>query len=299
MTGDDITIAHLRGGASRALFCVLLSAVALPACSDEKSEAKTPWTRFVQVAGQPDPVPEQWVSTPEGRFAHSIVIPNPVPKDSGYQAGMTSEMYFDHLCKTEAGTFIFRKVSGIEGLYFMRPPKRPTDDDLKSRYNLEAPDIERTFQLIGRGPKERAKIFIAPPFNRFTYVEEPVEDLATKTSGYLKSWGYNGRKAPMKSIEVKTLESQYSVTWRGLRRPGDRRHGIAGSEWIVLDRSTNAVLSVMRNFGLTGRRPGGAIWWLNALSCPVFSRRYQFATSERIYDFVSATLAPASKPSEK
>ena len=47
--------------------------------------------------------PADPLATEEGRFAHSIKIPNPVPEDSGYKPGMTPQEYFDHLCKTEAG----------------------------------------------------------------------------------------------------------------------------------------------------------------------------------------------------
>ena len=90
-----------------ALSCVLLW---LGSHAVHATEPKFAWTRFVAVAGQPEPVPEQWVATPEGRFAHSIRIPNPVLKDSGYRWWMTSEQYFKHLCQAEAGEFIFRTV---------------------------------------------------------------------------------------------------------------------------------------------------------------------------------------------
>lgn len=52
--------------------------------------------------------PADPLATEEGRFAHAIKIPNPVPEDSGYKPGMTPQEYFDHLCKTEAGEFIFK-----------------------------------------------------------------------------------------------------------------------------------------------------------------------------------------------
>ena len=55
------------------------------------------------------------LATEEGKFAHSIRIPNPVPEDSGYKPG-TSKEYFDHLCKTEAGEFIYKTVEKVEGL---------------------------------------------------------------------------------------------------------------------------------------------------------------------------------------
>ncbi|MSQ54984.1 MAG: hypothetical protein EXR31_06410 [Betaproteobacteria bacterium] len=115
------------------------------------------WTKFVQVEGQPEPVPEEWVSTPEGRFAHSLKIPNPVPKDSGYRRSMSSEEYFNHLCKMEAGEFIFRKVHGVEGFQFSRPPNWPTDQDLTDRYRLEAPELERYFQLLRATPLQEVK----------------------------------------------------------------------------------------------------------------------------------------------
>ena len=66
--------------------------------------------------------PADPLATEEGRFAHSIKIPNPVPEDSGYKSGMTSQEYFDHLCKTEAREFIYKKVEDVEGIYMMRQP---------------------------------------------------------------------------------------------------------------------------------------------------------------------------------
>ena len=41
--------------------------------------------------------PADPLATEEGRLAHSIKIPNPVPEDSGYKPGMMPEEYFDHL----------------------------------------------------------------------------------------------------------------------------------------------------------------------------------------------------------
>ena len=71
--------------------------------------------------------PADPLATEEGRFAHSIKIPNPVPEDSGYKAGMTTKEYFDHLCKSEAGEFIFKTVEDIEGIMQMRPRVMATD----------------------------------------------------------------------------------------------------------------------------------------------------------------------------
>ena len=73
--------------------------------------------------------PADPLATEEGRFAHSIRIPNPVPADSGYKPGMTPQDYFDHLCKTEAGEFIYKTVANVEGLFLMRPREKVYDDN--------------------------------------------------------------------------------------------------------------------------------------------------------------------------
>src|SRR5438034_8857224 len=165
------------------LFTLLLGLLICVACTAEAANASGHrWTQFVQVEGQPEPVPAEWAATPEGKFAHSIKVPNSLPKDSGYRPGMTSDQYFDHLCKTEGGEFIYKTAENVEGFYFMRPPKQPTDDDFQDRYKLEAPEIERTFQLLDPSSNERVKIFVNPHWALYSYVEEPnLEDKARRT----------------------------------------------------------------------------------------------------------------------
>jgi hypothetical protein len=96
--------------------------------------------------------PADPLSTEEGRFAHAIKIPNPVPADSGYKPGMTPEQYFAHLCKTEAGEFIYKTVENVEGLYMMRPRKEATDYELEHLYALEDPYISVTGHDGGETP---------------------------------------------------------------------------------------------------------------------------------------------------
>ncbi|MEW6248962.1 MAG: hypothetical protein AB1555_20005, partial [Nitrospirota bacterium] len=87
----------------------------------------------------PNLKPADPLATPEGRFAHSIKIPNPVPEDSGYKPGMTPQEYFEHLCKTEAGEFIYKTVEHVEGLLQLRLRDNPTDYELEHLYALEDP----------------------------------------------------------------------------------------------------------------------------------------------------------------
>lgn len=97
--------------------------------------------------------PADPLATEEGRFAHSIKIPNPVPEDSGYKFGMTSEQYFEHLCKTEAGEFIFKTVEEVEGIMQMRPRTEATDYMLQHLYALEDPYGETYGEEFNMGPE--------------------------------------------------------------------------------------------------------------------------------------------------
>lgn len=284
-----------------ALVATVLSGMPVDAFA---KEPKFAWTKFIQVTGQPEPVPQQWVSTPEGRFAHSIRIPNPVPKDSGYRRGMTSKQYFEHLCRTEAGEFIFKTVENVDGFYFMRPPGSPTDDDIQHRYKLEDPYTERYYQLVSDRIPNRPAQFVSPPFHNYIYVEEPRRNIKWQTSvstPYVKFSGYrfDGKEwrelSEMRMEEIEKPVSRYAYTWRGLKRPRDRELAIAGSELIILDHNTGDVLAVLRNFAISprARNTSDQIWWLNARSCPQFPVSYRDNLGQQIYQFVSKVLFPA------
>ncbi len=262
---------------------------------------KHKWTSFVQVKSQPEPVPAEWVSTPEGQFAHSIEIPNPVPKDSGYRWWWSAKKYFLHLCETEAGEFVFKTADNVEGFLFMRPPKRPTDFDLKDRYKLEAPSFERMFRPYKDNVRARGRGFVSPGRD-FLYLEEPNTDRETKRKNYLKATEYDDRTLELSNVEIlEEPTSRYAVTWRGLRRPKDREHGISGTEVIVLDWRTNEIVGVWREFGMTGRNreEWDGVWWLNAAICPQFYQKYARPDFQQKYGFISSVLhppKPASSP---
>ena len=281
------------------LLLLLCSALSFSASAVEIREVKQPpryqWKEFIKVAGQPEPVPVEWISTPEGKFAHSIVIPNPVPEDSGYRWWWSAKRYHQHLCEKEAGEFIFKTVDGVEGLLFMRPPGRPTDYDLMDVRKLEAPAFENGFgtrPYIG----ERGGAFVGK--DRYIYVEEPAQEIKLGQLGYLHASGPLVRPhfwlRDIKSIPRPV--SRYGVTWRGIVREKDRNHAISGHEIIVIDLRTNEVLGIARDFGITGftrgRRDG--IWWLNAPPCSQFSKKYTSAGKEHLVDFVVKVLKPTN-----
>ncbi len=201
--------------------------------------------------------PADPLATEEGRFAHSIKIPNPVPADSGYKPGMTSQEYFDHLCKTEAGEFIYKTVENVEGVYQLRPRPAVTyeanhlyalEDPYSGPYGSNQPELwfvgpnlYRFFESpdLSRRLPDGLKEFIHPSYNA----------VPSKDSTIARYFGHDG-KAPetMRKEYDSVLKSTFGYTWRGISRPNDREMGVAGSELIVLDLRTKEVLGVHRGY---------------------------------------------------
>jgi hypothetical protein len=246
------------------------------------------------------------LATEEGRFAHSIKVPNPVPEDSGYRPGMTTKEYFDHLCKSEAGEFIYKTVEDVEGIYQMRPRVMATDYEMMHLYALEDPYnayenmSEETFvnprytdAVKTKDVKKRAYRRYKPDQN-YKFFEKPIP-VPLKNSGggarflrYIKpntdkldfennQYMYPGdQQPPMLEEQVKELKSRYGFTWRGITRPHDRELGIVGGELIVLDIQTNEVLAVRRGYAASGGKTKetiAGIWWLSAAKCPLLTMR--------------------------
>mgnify|MGYP001203791478 CR=1 FL=1 len=232
--------------------------------------------------------PADPLATEEGRFAHSIKIPNPVPEDSGYKPGMTPEQYFEHLCKTEAGEFFYKTVENVEGFYLMRIRRRPTEYEMEHLYGLEAPYLEVHGEYYS--PEE---YFVQPHMGKYQFLEVPLTKSDAQSAGYRYRRYYrdenahpgrqyqsaiNGRAVFVPYIvaemDTASLSSKLGVTWRGITRPHDRELGIAGSELIVSNLESHEVLAVRRGYKRTGGvRNSTGIWWLAGQTCPELSKR--------------------------
>lgn len=244
------------------------------------------------------------LATEEGRFAHSIKIPNPVPEDSGYKPGMTPEQYFDHLCKTEAGEFIYKTVENVEGLYMMRPRKEAMDDELSHLYALEDPYGHTNGEATGI-----EFLFVEP--NRYKFFEMALMKgrklrmgnqfldpsylkLPDDKARYERYSGYDARKTNtmIKEFDA-SLRSRYGFTWRGITRPHDRDLGIAGGELIVLDLQTNEVLGMRRGYIRSGQmRSLTGIWWFTGKTCPEYNYRHRSKDFDFSYWFIGKVLRP-------
>lgn len=231
------------------------------------------------------------LATEEGRFAHSLKIPNPVPEDSGYKPGMTPEQYFDHLCKTEAGEFIYKTVENVEGVYQMRPRGPVTDHMLQHLYAIEDPYDYQEWEV-----RQPEKFFIRPwAYSYFeTSSEKPNSGEGRKEAQYRRYSGKNPDTLRDMMAEIVTersgdLRSHYGYTWRGITQSNDRELGTVGGELIVLDLQTNEVLAVHRGFVravLDDRVPSGFRW---ANICPKDKTRLLYT-----YEFISRVLKPLS-----
>ena len=237
--------------------------------------------------------PADPLATEEGRFAHSIKIPNPVAVDSGYKAGMTSEQYFDHLCKTEAGEFIYKIVDNVDGLYLMRLRQRVFDDYMQHLYAMEDPYGYTDWE--GREPQT---IFIDPPYKNYSYIETSLPQSVqpkNPAARYRRFTRLAGDKSPIIEVDTADLGSRYGYTWRGISRPHDRDLGIAGGELIVLDLQTKEVLGVRRGYIRSGNvknSPTG-IWWLTGEVCPKLGmQNNRPKDGDFSYWFISKVLKP-------
>jgi hypothetical protein len=248
------------------------------------------WDRFVTVAGQAEPVPEQWLQDEEARIAYSLKLPDAVPKAVPYNFDQplwerlwfnahqkASVRYFNHLCSTEAGEWILKKVQNVEGFYFARPQGAPTTDTLTDPYGPEMPWIQRIFLLRGDyKPLDQAGWLIQPPLYNYRFVEQPRRNTDWQkyiAEPYVRLFGYTREKErdyrgvlvdsyrdkdPMQVIGIPALTVRYGYTWRGLRRAQDREHGIAGGELIIYDLQSKEVLAVRRQFLIASHNPRGA-----------------------------------------
>lgn len=213
---------------------------------------------------------EDWYGTEEARFAHAIKIPNPVPEDSGYRPGMTQQQYFEHLCKTEAGEFIFKTADNVKGIFQMRPRRFMYEsEEWQHLYAIEDPygywageNDNPGWQFVG--PTIYSFLETLPVVYQQHYAWRPNYDKSFKVpppseAKIARFFGYDNQSSGSQKLEYDARpKARYGFTWRGIKRPNDREMGIAGGELIVLDLQTNEVMGVRRGYviwngGWTGR----------------------------------------------
>ena len=247
------------------------------------------------------------LSTEEGRFAHSIVIPKENRVGSVEISSKNIQEHFDFLCKTYAGEFIYRTVDRIEGVLQLRPHLY---DPYASGHLYGAEDPYRVtlnFSPGGQFAKPSSYSFLETPQSALetlklpyaggTYRDSiPLQDKNIAEGKYVRyTLGYDGHywKATQKAYSS-TPKSRYGYTWRGIINPKELLQGIAGGELIILDLQTNEVLGLFRGFTkfeFTRGGHGTGMAWTKRCPNPSPSGM----SPER--DFIPKVLRPATSKS--
>lgn len=289
-----MNIRHLLG-----VSAIVLAGIVMTRYDGWEVPVPPAWKTLVRTKGQYYPIPAYWVSTPEGRIAHDLVLPDAVPKPVPFDFDeadgpwfwhkskwQVANDYFRHLCRTEAGEWVFERPRDVEGVYFARPRNAPSDKFLSDVYGPEAPFVERAFQTMGEGLRARGQKFVSPPFRNYRFVEEPKREVKWQkaiSKPFIRMFGYTTSEyrlsgsqsiyvhdvSPMQLLELEEPTARFSYTWRGITRPRDREFQIAGGELIIYERISGKIIGVSRNFQLTqsNRSSGRTASWMVSPSC--------------------------------
>lgn len=203
-----------------------------------------------------------------GRYAHSIKLPPPHDQPQvQYRPGMTSRQYFEELCAKEAGQWIFRRVTGVEGVLQVRPYIEE-----KAGRNQLVPQAQETV-FWGIDDLTWAEMRQPSVVASYRFLEYPaVESIDGKrvVHRYYAS-----------EIDLRRLEGEVPIQWRSYRSlfqvpyviSRERRalygyvsrgvaraefavHGVFANELLVIDIRTQEVLAFARNFYSVRPAPG-------------------------------------------
>lgn len=282
-----------------AVACLVVAAL-IGGCRDAAETPPPEWRDLVATKGQQYPVPRVWLASEEARIAHDLVLPDAVPRPvpfdfeaargPWYWPRSKREVavdYFRHLCRTEAGEWIFEKPENVEGLYFARPRGGgETERYVNDVYGVEAPWVERDLMVSRDTLAHAGVLFVAPPFRNYRYVEEPKREIEWQEKIYLPFISLSGYRtkfkilpgglkkdfkvtSPMQVYGVGELSSKYGYSWRGIVRPLDRNFRISGTELVIYRISDKSVIAVKRNFliGKVSARANESAQWSMANSC--------------------------------
>ncbi len=240
-------------------------------------------------------------------YAHRLKLPDSVPQPVPFNFWKArlkalwpwnpnvSEQYFDHLCKTEAGEYIFKTVENVEGVFQMRPSSVRFQSGLDlERYRMEAPIMMQAVDYDNWGSHgnfHSGRYFVQPMMGQYLFLEQPKPENTNKIvrlvrrvsddppaayrNGYPTGELIDGNPSNFRVPFMVVLEegtsrhTRYGFTWRGIKRDRDREHGIGGGEYLTVDLETNEVLGVKRSFVRSGYYEGSPtrVLWSSARPC--------------------------------
>lgn len=247
-------------------------------------------------------------------YAHSLKLPDSVPKQPPYfpfwlvrivallpGTPSVEEAYFRHLCEHEAGDYVFKRVENVEGVFQLRPRKEVYGEPIDyNRYRLEEPTGVGSGDSNSVGWSSVAEL-VQPLHGVYEFLEQPSPNVPGGVIRYYRGRndsppdryqngveaGYrDGKPAYLPFVVAKEEAShrraRYGFTWRGIKRPHDRRYSIGAGEYLIVDLDTNEVLAVKRAFKLSGKdqNTSSGIWWGNARWCKGKEWEYRYLVRE-------------------
>jgi hypothetical protein len=222
---------------------------------------------------------------------------------------MTAKGYFEHLCRTEAGEFIYRTVDDVAGIYQIRPRRYASPDMIVDRFVMEDP-----YGYTNLEQRSVPAVFLGS--GKYRYLETPVEGGIRVGSSRSNSYhsSMSSTPPPDKRYRLYRLvgtqyvqefasqpKSRYGFTWREIHRPMDRELRIAGSELIVLDLFTGEILGIRRGFMWAPAARHASVSWEGGAYCPVLGNKPPQVRQEHnkgsafSYWFISQVIKPAKE----
>lgn len=168
-------------------------------------------------------------------------------------------VYFDYLCKHEAGEFIYRTVDNVEGILLMRPRDGSKDyfdrmangdipEDPWGHTNAEAREpwiLFRSYQFI---EKPNSGVVSPPPALQRNWYPSMYGQTPDGTK-YFRYLGYDGKeRATIRREAVWSPRSNYGYTWGRESALLDTVFNVRPGEMRVVSLGTNEVLAVKRGY---------------------------------------------------
>jgi len=171
------------------------------------------------------------------------------------------DVYFDYLCKHEAGEFIYRTVDNVEGILQMRP-RDGSKDYFDRMANGDIP--EDPWGHTNWEAQKPSALFVNPPWSKYRFFENPLPKGQEAFPGEREKailtnkdddarvrhyYGYDQNKGrPMRVDYLQHPKSSFGYTWGVETSTLHRIFNVFPGEIRVLELSSKQVLGISKGF---------------------------------------------------
>lgn len=199
------------------------------------------------------------------------------------------DLYFDYLCRTQAGEFIYRTISGVDGIAQLRTRDYSLDFFDAARHG-NYPEDPVGHVILGWGG-QKGSAFVRKVGDRYVSLYrffETVVSPSNSNEGYVRYSAFDPVTGlPARKEYVDRLSAKFGYTYRGLNQFILRLLEISGGETLVINLESAEVLAVFRGFLRSGRKYA---------ICPRHSSSNEPGRS--LSGFVTRTLRPRLSTSD-